>query len=484
MKRCFGTVGLLAVACVMAVMNLRLLAEDAVPQQSSKSPVPDAAALKDATQQVNDVYKDDVTKARKPEDKIAVAKKMLVAASETKNDTAGRYALLTMARDLAASAGDADAAFEAVDELAKCYQTNPFTLKLDALTKLAKAVRLPEIRRDIAARAFTASDEAIAADDYDAAKALVDIGASSARLSKNLDLVKEANVRVREVAEARMRSGQVKKALVVLVDNPKDPEANLVVGRYYCFTKGDWDKGLPMLAISQDTTLKALSEMELSKPDEAKKQASLGDGWWTLAEKEVGATKRRIQVHAAGWYTHALPNTTGLAKARIEKRLAEMPNTPELLTEVGGEHASLIKKIFLFNDEGTVKKAWELSGDWKLAQDGLRIGPGTLATRDRFKGDFTLVIEGVTNHFGLKVAIWNEVYQAEFGERVVIARKGIEVAVKNDRGKPTIFRIKESNADTATTVRIIKSTPYQSYIKRIAIEGFAISGKVAAVSDK
>ena len=36
------------------------------------------------------------------------------------------------------------------------------------------------------------------------------------------------------------------------------PPANLTVGKYYCFQKGDWEKGLPMLALGQDETLKAL----------------------------------------------------------------------------------------------------------------------------------------------------------------------------------------------------------------------------------
>ncbi len=30
------------------------------------------------------------------------------------------------------------------------------------------------------------------------------------------------------------------------------PQANLVVGRYLCFTKGDWKKGLPLLALGSD----------------------------------------------------------------------------------------------------------------------------------------------------------------------------------------------------------------------------------------
>jgi len=40
-----------------------------------------------------------------------------------------------------------------------------------------------------------------------------------------------------------------------------------------------------------------------------------------VAEKEAGATKKRIQERAAYWYKQALPQLAGLEKDRVEKRV-------------------------------------------------------------------------------------------------------------------------------------------------------------------
>jgi hypothetical protein len=121
----------------------------------------------------------------------------------------------------------------------------------------------------------------------------------------------------------------VKQALATLEVKPTDPASNLTVGRFRCFQKGDWDSGLPMLALGSDSTLKALAEKELAEPKSADEQAKLADGWWTAAEKEEGTTRRHIHSQAAHWYRRALPDLTGLDKARAEKRLEEPGPLPE-----------------------------------------------------------------------------------------------------------------------------------------------------------
>src|SRR5436190_10389380 len=65
------------------------------PATPAKPPVPDAAALKEATKLVDGVYKDEAAAARTPEARRALAQKWLKAAAETQNDPAGRYVLLT-----------------------------------------------------------------------------------------------------------------------------------------------------------------------------------------------------------------------------------------------------------------------------------------------------------------------------------------------------------------------------------------------------
>ena len=56
------------------------------------------------------------------------------------------------------------------------------------------------------------------------------------------------------------RDGVLGLELPVLEKQPGDPTANLAAGRYYCFVKGDWEMGIPMLALGSETALKELAE--------------------------------------------------------------------------------------------------------------------------------------------------------------------------------------------------------------------------------
>ena len=120
--------------------------------------------------------------------------------------------------------------------------------------------------------------------------------------AREKELIAQAQGRIAEVAELVKAYEDVKAAKVTLEKTPDDPEANLVVGKYLCFVKGDWDKGVPMLALGKDEALKALAKLELEGAASSKEQAKLGDGWWNLAEKQEGTAKKQIQARAGHWY--------------------------------------------------------------------------------------------------------------------------------------------------------------------------------------
>jgi len=73
---------------------------------------------------------------------------------------------------------------------------------------------------------------------------------------------------------------RAKQANTTLAKKPDDPEANFTAGKYLCLVKGDWDKGLPLLAKGSDAKLKELAQKELAGPKDAAEQAAVGDGWW------------------------------------------------------------------------------------------------------------------------------------------------------------------------------------------------------------
>jgi hypothetical protein len=162
---------------------------------------------------------------------------------------------------------------------------------------------------------------AVARDDYDTAINLVEMAVNEARKARDTEHLKHVVGRSKEVEELSKAFREVKRAADKLEEDPTDPDANLAVGRYRCLVKGDWDNGLPMLALGSDAVLKDLAVTELGVVATEEQQAELADRWWELAKKEEGRHQRLIREHAASWYQNAIAGLKGLSKSRAESRI-------------------------------------------------------------------------------------------------------------------------------------------------------------------
>jgi hypothetical protein len=116
----------------------------------------------------------------------------------------------------------------------------------------------------------------------------------------------------------------VKQALDNLDHDLLRERANLTVGQYYCFFKGQWDRGLPMLARADDSEIADLAQADLNGPSGAEDQVRLGDRWWNLAERFEQATRDRVRMRAVHWYRLAFPQLpAGLLRSKTEIRIRE-----------------------------------------------------------------------------------------------------------------------------------------------------------------
>lgn len=88
-----------------------------------------------------------------------------------------------------------------------------------------------------------------------------------------------------------------------------DPVAALAMGKFYCFTKGDWAKGLPFLARGSDEKLKAAAEADLTTPEETAKRLAVADTWVDVMriQKEAPA-KSATADRAIQWYRTSWPS--------------------------------------------------------------------------------------------------------------------------------------------------------------------------------
>ena len=227
---------------------------------SKKLVVPGAAQQKEAEKTVREIFKEEFAK-NTPADKTALAQKLCAQADESKDDPAARYQLLVMAANLSAEAADFDAMAADFDKLSADFDGD-----LSNLQKFA-------------------------------------LGLAAAR-TKDAALSKLA------------------AAFKTLIDKPDDGAANLIAGKHYFFTKGDFERAMPLLAKSVHPTLSKLARDDLARPQEPPAQIASGDAWWDAGEKSTDKDeKKRFEERAAQWYQKALPSLNGLVKMKIEKRM-------------------------------------------------------------------------------------------------------------------------------------------------------------------
>jgi hypothetical protein len=302
-----------AASCLLLAWGLPGLAAE-------KNPIPDAEAQAKAEKVIHDVYPADFAK-RESTDLRAVAARFLRVGEHTKDDRTARFVLLRLARDLAAQGGDARAALQAVDVLASDFAIDALEMKAATLAVVARSATTTEAATALVDSNLAVAEECMAKDNYPLALRVITQADTTTRKVNFLPLVTLVAARRRLVEQLGQEYHMLGEALTNLRTNPEDSSANLAVGRFYCFLKGDWARGLPMLAKSSDPRLQSLAENDASAE---RAPAVLGDAWWALADKEPGPARLQIQRHACSWYQKALAETTGLTRTRIEKRLNEV----------------------------------------------------------------------------------------------------------------------------------------------------------------
>lgn len=284
---------------------------------ASELPIPGEPAQASALDLIKEVYKTDYEAARTNVQKATLAKKMLQDSAAT-NDTTNRYVLLRVAKDVAAQAGDVDTAFAATSQLERRYEVDGLMMKAAAVAAASKEAKLPSHHQAIAPYFLQLIDQAVAADRYDLANNIGDVALESARNARSSDIVKDVVAAQKRIEELKAAFAEVQEALAVLKNKPADPAANLVVGKFRCFVKEEWDAGISMLALGSDPNLKAIAVKELADDPDA---LAVGDGWWDASEKLEESAKTAARRRAAVLYRKALPELDGLAKRKVEVRL-------------------------------------------------------------------------------------------------------------------------------------------------------------------
>lgn len=331
--------------------------KEEVPE-SAKAPekpgVPSAAAQEQAEKTVREVFKAEYAKIAAP-DRRALAQKLLKQGVETQTDRAAQYILFREAADVAALSGDLKTALVAIEETGKLFAVDLLALKVAAVTKLSP-VGPQENPEPLIEGCFRVAEEVARSNAYEIAQILLRKAEALSRNPLHVTLLAQAQARGKDLAEAQKEHLGLGPAEKVLAEAPEDPAACLQLGRFYCFTKGDWDRGLPLLRRSSDAALRKIAETEAADVSGAELRMDVADAWFGLAEKESGPLQRaQLRGRARTWYERALPGLTGFPKTKVTTRLQEMEEEEKSRWSI-----NLLKLIDLKKD--SMKGEWTLEG--------------------------------------------------------------------------------------------------------------------------
>jgi hypothetical protein len=296
------------------------------PPVVQRLPVPDAEALKKAEVAIaGGPLKPDLDAAERPGAKSPLARKLLDEAAKATADPAAAFVHLQLAKQRAIDATDTEAALEAVEAAGKRFEINLLELKAETLTALAAGKMPVEPRKFLGTQVMAAGEEALAADDYAVAERLLALAQTQFRQAHDSALAKQAAQRVAEAKQRKEAYAPIQQACDVLATKPDDPQANLAVGKHYCFVKGDWTKGLPCLARAGDAdpVLSKIAAAELAGPKLPAERLALADGWWNAAESVGPDVQEPLRRRAAAQYKTLVANLTGDEQKRVQERLAE-----------------------------------------------------------------------------------------------------------------------------------------------------------------
>jgi hypothetical protein len=287
-------------------------------------PVPTDAEQKKARAGIEPIFKDDLAAAKSAAQRSELAKKLLQVAIDPGSSPAECYVLLITARDLAADAADVPTGIQIVTQLATRYRVHADEMVAASLPRLIKSFPRDRDPSPVVEPILGLIDKSIREDRYDVARTLAAEVASLAGRVNDPALKAQVAGCVADVRRCEAAYNEAQTARKTLEKNPNDPAANLALGRYLCFSKGDWEKGLPRLANGSDAKLKALALAERTPPEDAARQKDLGDDWYDYAQGQSSTIKTHALAHGGDWYRKAGPKLIGLAKVAVDKRLEQI----------------------------------------------------------------------------------------------------------------------------------------------------------------
>lgn len=285
--------------------------------------IPDKATITAKTKEVRLVFKADYA-ARDPAARAALAQRLARDAESTLDDPTTAYVLAIEARDQATQVGDYETYIAAGRLLEERYGVDTFDEDVVAFPKMpVVSNKSTAWYHGFIGEIANRVDDCCQRDDFERATRYASVAKSIASKASDPATAQEWTARIKELAALKIQFGTYKAAKETLQANPADGPGNAKWGTYLCLVRGNFAEGLPYLMKGDDATLAALAKRDLNPDRNATETLAVADAWWNYGEKSK-AFRGQAWHHAGELYQSELPNLTGLAATKVEKRLAEL----------------------------------------------------------------------------------------------------------------------------------------------------------------
>jgi len=325
--------------CFGAIICMAIIARG--NDGDTRRAVPDEADQKEGKSLVGEIFRDEYKTAATADARVALAKKMIEMAQQTNDDPVGRYVLTRVALDICVKAKDVALTLNAIDSLDREYRVDGLKLKVDALSKIVQLRPARDRENMIFYRLGPLHALALENDKYKLADKIAGLEMTIASRHRDKKKRERALAHQKAVSDLLELYGNVDQSLEELKEDPRDPEANLAVGSFRCFGRGDWQAGLPLLALGSDEDLSKVAKLDLAGAESNADKAKIADAWWNLADERKTSEQAAMKHRAAYWYREGMyEGMPVIAKLKARKRLEEVAKLPPMPRRVASSRPS------------------------------------------------------------------------------------------------------------------------------------------------
>lgn len=246
----------------------------------------------------------------------------LMKAFQTEKDVSSQYVLLLTAQQAAQGMEDWSQVAWIIDEIEKRFEVDGYALKNQLLEEAAKQRSTDAaVEHNLTCTLLNQARVANFRNDTATALSFVKSAERIAKRQRFLPQIQLALQYRKNILDTKKLRESIQNDEESLEKNPDNAQLHQKVGEYLCFHKADWETGLPHLASGSNAITKELAQKETDRNTLAAEFLDIADGWWNLAEKEVGLAQQNLRFHAAELYKGCLSWNKGLKRTQLEQRI-------------------------------------------------------------------------------------------------------------------------------------------------------------------